>query len=116
MKNSALMQGRALAAGIAFTLFAAVSNSGANAADQVVFGTVPIAGDAAAWVGRDAGYFEEEGIDLEIADAVQFANIVADVMAGTYNFGTVSVGTAAQAIIEGLPIQIVANTYHSAGE
>jgi NitT/TauT family transport system substrate-binding protein len=118
MKNSgvAVMQGRALAVGLAFTLFAAFSSSGASAADEVVFGTVPIAGTAAAWVGDDAGYFEEAGIDLEIADAVQFANIVADVMAGTYQFGTVSVGTAAQAIIEGLPIKIVANTYHSAGE
>ena len=103
-------------AGIAFALLTVFSNSGASAADKVVFGTVPIAGTSAAWVGKDAGYFEEAGIDLEIANAVQFANIVADVMAGTYQFGTVSVGTAAQAIIEGLPIKIVANTYHSAGE
>jgi len=118
MKSSALtvVKSRNLVAGMAMMLFAGFSNSGADAADHVIFGTVPIAGTAAAWVGKDAGFFEEEGIDLEIADAVQFANIVADVMAGTYNFGTVSVGTAAQAIIEGLPIQIVANTYHSAGE
>jgi NitT/TauT family transport system substrate-binding protein len=118
MKNSllALVQLRGFAVGIALTLLAVFSNSDARAADHVVFGTVPIAGTAAAWVGKDAGYFEEAGIDLEIANAVQFANIVADVMAGTYQFGTVSVGTAAQAIIEGLPIKIVANTYHSAGE
>ena len=103
-------------AGIAFALLSVSPNSGASAADAVVFGTVPIAGTAAAWVGKDAGYFEKAGIGLEIANAVQFANIVADIMAGTYNFGTVSVGTAAQAIIEGLPIKIVANTYHSAGE
>ncbi len=112
----ALMKGRAFALGVAFALLAAFPNSDANADDHVVFGTVPIAGTAAAWVGNEAGYFKEAGIELEIADAVQFANIVADVMAGTYQFGTVSVGTAAQAIIEGLPIKIVANTYHSAGE
>jgi NitT/TauT family transport system substrate-binding protein len=118
MKNSwlALKRLRALAVGAAVSLLAVLPNSNAKAADKVVFGTVPIAGTSAAFVGKDAGYFEEAGIDLEIANAVQFANIVADVMAGTYQFGTVSVGTAAQAIIEGLPIKIVANTYHSAGE
>ncbi len=80
MKNLwlALTQMRALTMGAAVGLMAVFGNSSAQADDKVVFGTVPIAGTAAAWVGKDAGYFKEAGIDLEIANAVQFANIVAE--------------------------------------
>lgn len=138
MKNSRIMvlPVRALVVGLVLSLLAACTSASPSASpgasatggpnatqqatpaepDKVVFGTVPIAGTAAAYVGKQAGYFEEANIDLEIANAVQFANIVADVVAGTYQFGTVSVGTAANAIIQGLPIKIVANTYYSAGE
>jgi hypothetical protein len=46
-------------AGIAFGLLAVSANSGADAADKVVFGTVPIAGTAAAW--GDAPLVSVEG-------------------------------------------------------
>jgi NitT/TauT family transport system substrate-binding protein len=108
-----------LVLGLVVGLVAACSSSASPTPapkDKIVFGTVPIAGTASVYVGKDQGFFDEANIDVEVANAVQFANIVGDVVAGTYNFGTVSVGTAANAIIEGIPIKIVGNTYYSAGE
>jgi NitT/TauT family transport system substrate-binding protein len=92
------------------------SEGGGGATDNVVFGTVPIAGTAVVHVADQAGYFEEAGVDVEIANAAQFEDIVPNVVNGTYTFGTISVGTVASAINQNLPIQIVANTYHFNGE
>ena len=89
---------------------------GGGEPDRVVFGTVPIAGTAVVHVADQAGYFEEVNIDVEVADAVQFEDIAPNVVNGTYNFGTISVGTVAAAINQNLPIQIVPNTYHFNGE
>jgi ABC-type nitrate/sulfonate/bicarbonate transport system substrate-binding protein len=94
----------------------AASEGGGGESDSVVFGTVPIAGTAAVHVTQQAGYFEEANIDVEIANAAQFEDIVPNVVNGTYTFGTISVGTVASAINQNLPIQIVANTYHFNGE
>jgi NitT/TauT family transport system substrate-binding protein len=92
------------------------SEGGGGESDSVVFGTVPIAGTAAVHVTQQAGYFEDANIDVEIANAAQFEDIVPNVVNGNYTFGTISVGTVAAAINENLPIQIVANTYHFNGE
>lgn len=95
---------------------ASEGGAAAGGSDQVVFGTVPIAGTAAVHVAQQAGFFDDAGIDVEIANAAQFEDIVPNVVNGTYTFGTISVGTVASAINENLPIQIVANTYHFNGE
>ena len=95
---------------------APASEDGGGEPDRVVFGTVPIAGTAVVHVAEQAGYFDEVNIDVEIANAVQFEDIAPNVVNGTYNFGTISVGTTAAALNQNLPIQIVANTYHCNGE
>jgi NitT/TauT family transport system substrate-binding protein len=103
------------------------SNSGAGfawalgvkkgaAVDKINFATVPIAGTAAVYVGNTAGYFKNANIDISIVNATSFANIVPLVVNGSNQFGTVSLATAAAAIIQGLPIKIVANTYFFNGE
>lgn len=98
------------------TSTAAASPTSSPVPDKVVLGNVPIAGYAAVYVGLAAGYFKDAGIDLTIAPAVAFANIVPDVVKGTYQFGSVGMGTVAVAIPQNLPIQIVANAYYGAGE
>jgi ABC-type nitrate/sulfonate/bicarbonate transport system substrate-binding protein len=108
---------RAIAVSTAIGLLAVFSNSDARAADHLVLGTVPIAAtQAPVVVGQDAGFFKDAGIDLEIANAVQFPNVIGDIMAGTYQVGTVNVGSISNAIIQGLPIKIIANNSYSDGE
>src|SRR5690606_14755745 len=80
-------------------------------------------GDAApVWVGKEQGFFEDEGIDLEIKSVVGGAAAVPGVVSGTYTFGYSNIITVMIAVQQGIEIQYVTSANapnpeppHSAG-
>lgn len=81
----------------------------------VTVGVIPIADTAALWLGKDQGFFEDEGIDLKIETASGGAAIVPAVVAGDYQFGfsnTLSLMKAA----ENIPLKIVSAAVATTGD
>jgi NitT/TauT family transport system substrate-binding protein len=120
---------KVLTLGISLLLVAGYSSNAASAAAatpaaatpsgppiSVTIGSVPIAGYAALWVGDAAGFFKDANINLTIAKAAAFANIVASLQSGEYQFGSVGAGTVISALTQNVPLTIVATAYYSDGE
>jgi NitT/TauT family transport system substrate-binding protein len=75
---------------------------------KLTVGLVPIADVAPVYLGIEKGFFEDEGLEVEIQTTQGGAEIVPQVMTGDVQVGFSSTPTLFSAAVEGLPIQIVA--------
>lgn len=67
------------------------------------------------YLGVEQGFFEEEGLDLNITQAQGGAAIVPSVVSGEMEFGFSNVTSLIIARAQGLPLQIIANANNSTG-
>jgi NitT/TauT family transport system substrate-binding protein len=67
------------------------------------------------YLGIEQGFFEEEGLELDITQAQGGAAIVPSVVSGEMDFGFSNVTSLIVARSQGLPLQIIANANNSTG-
>ncbi|PNI08381.1 nitrate ABC transporter substrate-binding protein [Arthrobacter sp. AFG7.2] len=89
--------------------------AGANL-EKVSIGLIPITDVAPVYLGVQEGYFEEEGLELDVQLAQGGAAIVPAVMTGDYQFGYSNVVSLLVAQDKGLPITVVSNGSTSTNE
>ncbi|EMY32729.1 putative ABC transporter substrate-binding protein [Arthrobacter crystallopoietes BAB-32] len=89
---------------------------GSGDLDQVSVGLIPITDVAPVYLGIQEGYFEDEGIDLQVQLAQGGAAIVPAVMTGEYQFGYSNAVSLLIAQDKGLPISVVSNGSSSTNE
>jgi NitT/TauT family transport system substrate-binding protein len=112
----------ALAGCAASTPTGGPSASGDDTPISITVGALP-GGDAApVWIGKEKGFFAEQGIDLEIKSTVGGAAAVPGVVSGTYAFGYSNIITVMIAVQKGIDIKYVTSANapnpappHSAG-
>jgi NitT/TauT family transport system substrate-binding protein len=75
----------------------------------VIFGVAPVAPTGALQVGVDQGFFEEEGIELDVQQVQGGAAVLPGVMAGDPQFATSNAITLLTARDQGLGVKIVSN-------
>lgn len=83
---------------------------------EIKVGVIPIVDTAPIWLGEAEGFFEEEGLDMEIVETSGGAAAVPGVVSGSFDvaFGnTVSVMVAAD---QGLPLKYLTNGLATTGE
>ncbi|MFI7480869.1 ABC transporter substrate-binding protein [Kocuria sp. M1R5S2] len=97
----------------------AACGGGDGAADgemeQVTVGVIPIVDTAAIWLGEEQGFFEEEGIDLEIQTTSGGAAAVPGVVSGDFDFAFGNTLSVMVAQNEGLDIRYVTNGTTTSG-
>lgn len=81
----------------------------------VSIGVIASTDVAPLYLGIEQGFFEEEGLELEITQAQGGAAIVPSVMSGDLDFGFSNVTSLIVARSQGLPLQIIANANNSTG-
>jgi NitT/TauT family transport system substrate-binding protein len=62
---------------------------------------------ATAYIAKQAGYFDEEGLDVTVADGGGGSNAVAAVVGGSADVGMVGIRNLSQAIGRGVPMKVV---------
>jgi NitT/TauT family transport system substrate-binding protein len=77
---------------------------------KVKVGTLPIASAAALYVGREKGFFKDEGLEIEPQPQQGGAEVAAGVQSGSFDFGYAGVIPIVIAKAKRLPVQIVATT------
>lgn len=116
--NKKVLAGLGMAAALALTACSSGGGETTPGTDgeltPVKVGVIPIGDTAAIWLGVDQGFFEEEGLDVQIETAGGGAAIVPGVTTGDYQFGFsnyVSLMFANSQFPEGSPMQlsVVAN-------
>jgi NitT/TauT family transport system substrate-binding protein len=95
---------------------AATGGSGSGDLQQVAVGVIPIVDVAPIYLGKEKGFFEDEGIDLTLESGQGGAAIVPGVMSGQFQFGFSNVTSLMLARDQGLPLKIVAPGNSSTGE
>lgn len=92
-------------------------NAGGDGGDltPVTVGVIPIVDTAPIWLGKEKGFFEEEGLDLELQTASGGAAIAPGVVSGDYDFGFSNIVSIMVAEDQGLGLQFVTNGASSAG-
>jgi len=83
---------------------------------KVKVGVLPNIDVAAIYLGEKQGYFEEEGIDIELVQAASGAAVVPSVVSGDFDFGFSNVAALLTASHKGLPLKIVSAGVYSTGE
>ena len=77
--------------------------------EKVSVGLIPITDVAPVYLGIQEGYFEQEGLELDVQLAQGGAAIVPAVMTGEYQFGYSNVVSLLIARDKGLPVTVVSN-------
>lgn len=90
--------------------------AGAGNLDKVTLGLLPITDVAPIYLGIREGYFQAEGIDLEVQPAQGGAAIVPAVTTGEYQFGYSNVVSLLIAQDKSLPIVVISNGSSSTNE
>ncbi|MFI7585301.1 ABC transporter substrate-binding protein [Kocuria sp. M1N1S27] len=81
----------------------------------VSVGVIAATDVAPLYLGIEQGFFEEEGLELDITQAQGGAAIVPSVVSGEMDFGFSNVTSLIVARSQGLPLQIIANANNSTG-
>ena len=81
----------------------------------VTVGTIPIIDVAPIYLGKEKGFFTDEGIDLTLKTASGGAEIIPLVMAGQEQFGFSNLTSLLIANSRGLPVKVVAPGDYSTG-
>ena len=84
--------------------------------ETVTLGLIPIIDVAPVYVGLDQGFFEEEGIDLDISAGQGGAAIVPGVVSGDLDIGFGNNLSLVIASSAGLPLRVVASGVDSTGD
>jgi NitT/TauT family transport system substrate-binding protein len=82
---------------------------GGESLQKVVMGIAPVAPAAVFQVGIDQGFFEDEGINLELKMVQGGAAVLPGVVAGDPQFATSNAITLLNARDQGIPVKIVSN-------
>ena len=88
----------------------------ADGNDKLTVGVIPIVDTAPIWLGKDKGFFEEEGIDLELTKTTGGAAAVPGVVNGEFDFAFGNVMSVMVAQDQGLPLSFVTNGTTTSGE
>ncbi|KAD3514869.1 PhnD/SsuA/transferrin family substrate-binding protein [Arthrobacter yangruifuii] len=83
---------------------------------KVTVGVIPIVDVAPIYLGVQEGFFEDEGLELELQPAQGGAAIVPAVMSGSMDFGFSNISSMLVAQSKGLDVQVVAAGAASTGE
>lgn len=84
--------------------------------DKLTVGVIPIVDTAPIWLGKDKGFFEDEGIDLELTKTTGGAAAVPGVVNGEFDFAFGNVMSLMVAQDQGLPLSFVSNGTTTSGE
>ncbi|MDN4610443.1 ABC transporter substrate-binding protein [Arthrobacter burdickii] len=95
---------------------AASAEAEAGAGEQIQVGIIPIVDVAPIYLGQEQGFFEDEGLSLELVPAQGGAAIVPAVTSGTMDFGFSNVSSMLLAKSKGLDVKVVASGASSTGE
>ena len=88
----------------------------ADGNDKLTVGVIPIVDTAPIWLGKDKGFFDEEGIDLELTKTTGGAAAVPGVVNGEFDFAFGNVMSLMVAQDQGLPLSFVTNGTTTSGE
>lgn len=94
----------------------AAEGGGDSPLDAVTVGVIPIVDTAPIWLGQEQGFFEEEGIDLELQTTSGGAAAVPGVVSGDFDFAFGNVMSVMVAAVQGLDIRFVANGASTTGD
>jgi NitT/TauT family transport system substrate-binding protein len=83
---------------------------------DVTVGVIPIVDTAAIWLGKEQGFFEEEGINLDIQTTSGGAAAVPGVVSGDFDFAFGNTLSVMVAQGEGLDLKYVANGTTTSGD
>lgn len=82
----------------------------------VTVGVIPIVDTAPLWLGDSKGFFEEEGLDLDIQNVAGGAAAIPAVVSGGFDFAFGNLVSVMVANDKGLDIQLVANGNSTSGD
>lgn len=96
-------------------------SQGSNGGDEggkvsLTVGAIPIVDTAPIWLGKEKGFFEEEGIDLDIQVTSGGAAAVPGVVSGEFEFAFGNVVSVMVARDQGLDLRFVANGVSTTGD
>ena len=92
------------------------SDSGAPAAPtKITVGVIPIVDTAPIWLGKEKGFFSDEGLDLTVQTTTGGAASVPGVVAGSYDFAFGNFVSVMVARDKGLDLKYVTNGNSTAG-
>ena len=89
---------------------------GEGGPDKVTLGLIPIVDVAPVYLGIEQGFFEDEGIELELSSGQGGAAIVPGVASGNLDFGFGNNVSIIVATSTGLPLQVAASGVYGTGE
>jgi NitT/TauT family transport system substrate-binding protein len=84
--------------------------------DKLTVGVIPIVDTAPIWLGKDKGFFKDEGIDLELTKTTGGAAAVPGVVNGEFDFAFGNIMSVMVAQDQGLPLRFVANGVTTSGQ
>ncbi|EMY32233.1 ABC-type nitrate/sulfonate/bicarbonate transport systems periplasmic components-like protein [Arthrobacter crystallopoietes BAB-32] len=90
--------------------------AGAGGLEKVTVGVIPIVDTAPLYLGEEKGFFEEEGLDLDIQTVAGGAAAIPAVVSGGFDFSFGNVVSVMVANDKGLDIQLVANGNSTSGD
>ena len=82
----------------------------------LTIGLMPVSDVAPIYLGLEKGFFEDEGIDLDIQIAQGGAAIVPAVVSGEYQVGFSNIASLLIAGEKGIPVQVISNASSSSNE
>jgi NitT/TauT family transport system substrate-binding protein len=100
--------GRRAALGLLAAAPAAFALPARAAAIPVRIGVQPVESAGQTFYGKDLGWFDQAGLDVQITTLASGPALVAAVLGGTLDIGLSAVGSVAQAHIKGLGVKILA--------
>ena len=84
--------------------------------EEITVGVIPIVDTAPIWLGEAQGFFEEEGLDLNIETATGGAAIVPGIQSGSYDYAFSNLISLMVANDKGLDMKVVANGITTTGD
>jgi NitT/TauT family transport system substrate-binding protein len=92
------------------------SGGEAQGTETVALGTIPIIDVAPVYLGQEQGFFEDEGIELDLSAGQGGAAIVPGVASGSIDIGFGNNLSLVVAASSGLPLQVIASGVDSTGD
>lgn len=94
----------------------AAKKASSNGQTDVTVGAIPIVDAAPLWLGKEKGFFQEAGINLDIKTTTGGAVAVPGVISGDFDFAFGNVVSLMVAADQGLGLKFVANGNSTTGE
>ncbi|GAB4087118.1 ABC transporter substrate-binding protein [Myceligenerans cantabricum] len=89
---------------------------GGGGLTEVTVGVIPIVDVAPIYLGQEQGFFEDQGLDLNLELAQGGAAIVPAVVSGEYEFGFSNVTSLLVGVSQGVPLKVVGPGNFTTGE